>query len=123
VATVHGLPIAFALTGAKADERRVLLGLLNDDPDLAATRAGQTLIADKNYFGRGFETALAEGDIQLLRAPAKAKPSEPAAGSSNRSDRPSSRSSTRSRDNSTSSATAVTPRPECWFGSCSACWP
>ena len=36
VATLHGLPIAFALTGAKADERQVLLDLMHDDPTLAA---------------------------------------------------------------------------------------
>ena len=32
VATLGGLPIAFALTGAKADERQTLLGILNADP-------------------------------------------------------------------------------------------
>src|SRR3954447_23031281 len=45
--TLHGLPIAAAVTGAKADERRVLLGML-DDADLAHQIAGTTLIADKN---------------------------------------------------------------------------
>jgi hypothetical protein len=32
VATLHGLPIGFALTGGEADERQVLLDLLHDDP-------------------------------------------------------------------------------------------
>jgi DDE family transposase len=54
--TVHGLPVGFALTGAKADERHTLLTILTADPDLAG-RANQTLIADKNYYGREFETA------------------------------------------------------------------
>src|SRR5665811_355392 len=50
VATLHGLPIGYALTGAKADERQVRLGLLHDDPTLAASRPGkQILIGDKNY--------------------------------------------------------------------------
>jgi hypothetical protein len=39
VCTLHGLPVAFALTGAKADERQVLLGILHADPTEAATEA------------------------------------------------------------------------------------
>jgi hypothetical protein len=31
IATVHGVPIAFALTGAKADERQTLLDLLGGE--------------------------------------------------------------------------------------------
>ncbi len=64
VCTLHGLPVAFALAGAKADERETLLDLL------AATDRwppGQTLIGDKNYFGREFERQLTELDIRLLR--------------------------------------------------------
>ena len=64
--TLHGLPVGFALTGAKADERQTLLGILAADPDLTG-RAGQIVIGDKNYYGRGFETALAEADLNLLR--------------------------------------------------------
>jgi hypothetical protein len=67
VATLQGLPIGFALTGAKADERQVLLDLLHDDPTLAASRPGQILIADKNYYGRDFEADLASQGIRLLR--------------------------------------------------------
>ena len=44
--------MAFALTGAKADERDTLLGMLDADPNLLATHPGQTLMADKNYYGR-----------------------------------------------------------------------
>jgi hypothetical protein len=64
--TLHGLPVGAALTGAKADERQVLLGIL-DDARLAPNRIGQTVIADKNYYGREFEAALAAGGIDLLR--------------------------------------------------------
>ena len=39
IATLHGLPVGFALTGAKADERQVLLSVLAADPALSA-RAG-----------------------------------------------------------------------------------
>jgi hypothetical protein len=55
VCTLHGLPVAFALTGAKADERETLLGVLAFEPQLTAERPGQTLIGDKNYFGCEFE--------------------------------------------------------------------
>jgi hypothetical protein len=66
-ATLGGLPVAFALTGAKADERQTLLGILTADPTLAAHRPGQTLIADRQYYGTEFETALAARQLRLLR--------------------------------------------------------
>jgi hypothetical protein len=67
VCTLHGLPIAFALTGAKADERETLLGMFEAEPELVAARPGQTLICDKNYFGHDFERRLDELQIRLLR--------------------------------------------------------
>jgi hypothetical protein len=67
VATLGGLPVAFALTGAKADERQTLLGILDADPSLAADRPGQTLIADRHYHGRDFEADLAAQQLTLLR--------------------------------------------------------
>lgn len=67
VATLGGLPISFAVTGAKADERQTLLDMLATDPALARDRPGQTLIGDKNYFGAVFETSLAEHGLHLLR--------------------------------------------------------
>ena len=47
VATPAGLPVAFALTDAKADEREVLLELLGTG--LLEGRPGQLIIADKGY--------------------------------------------------------------------------
>lgn len=79
VATLQGLPIAFALTGAKADERQVLLDLFHDDSHLAASRPGQILIGDKNYYGRDFESSIAERGIQLLRRARKGEPERPGA--------------------------------------------
>ena len=79
VATLHGLPIGYALTGAKADERQVLLDLINDDPHLAASRPGQILIGNKNYFGAEFEASLAQRGIQLLRRARKGEPERPGA--------------------------------------------
>jgi hypothetical protein len=74
--TLHGLPVGFALTGAKADERQVLLSIL-DDPALAAGRTGQVIIADKNYYGRDFEAALTGGGIYLLRPARKGEGARP----------------------------------------------
>src|SRR5712672_1623324 len=67
VCTVHGLPVLFALAGAKADEREILLGMLENDAVLVNARPGQVLIGDKNYFGRDFEHDLTEREITLLR--------------------------------------------------------
>nr|WP_206336205.1 hypothetical protein [Streptomyces torulosus] len=41
----------------EADERETLLDLLDAEPELLATRPGQTLIGDENYFGRDFSTS------------------------------------------------------------------
>jgi DDE family transposase len=77
IATLHGLPIAFALTGAKADERQVLLDLLGDDPALLHARQGQTLIADKHYYGRDFEATLEGAGLHLLRPARKGETPRP----------------------------------------------
>ncbi|HEX3963980.1 MAG TPA: transposase, partial [Trebonia sp.] len=73
VCTLAGLPVGFALTGAKADERQVLLDILAD-PALCAGRARQIIIGDKNYYGHSFETTLADGRICLLRPARKGEP-------------------------------------------------
>jgi len=79
VATLGGLPVAFALTGAKADERQTLLAMLAADPALAATRPGQTLIADRHYYGTQFETALTARHLRLLRPARKGEHERPGA--------------------------------------------
>ena len=79
VATLGGLPIGFALTGAKADERQVLLSILAAGPALAATRPGQTLIADRHYYGTSFEATLAGAGLTLLRPARKGEPERPGA--------------------------------------------
>ncbi|MEU9883925.1 IS982 family transposase [Sphaerisporangium sp. NPDC051011] len=75
--TLGGLPVAFALTGAKADERTTLLGMLEADPGLAAAHPGQTIIADMQYYGRDFEHALASAGLRLLRKPRKGESPRP----------------------------------------------
>ncbi len=68
------LPVGFALTGAKADERTVLLDILPTDPTLSTPRPDQIIIADKNYFGTEFETTLADAGLTLLRPARKGEP-------------------------------------------------
>jgi len=74
VCTLGGLPILFALTGAKADERETLRDMLDTAPDVQATHPGQTIIGDKNYYGREFENDLTERDLTLLRPARKGEP-------------------------------------------------
>jgi len=79
VCTLHGLPVAFALTGAKAVEREVLLDLLATEQDLVRSRPDQVLLADMNYYGRQFEHELAATGLRLLRPARRSEP--PRAGS------------------------------------------
>jgi Transposase DDE domain len=67
VCTLSGLPVLFALAGAKADERETLLGMLEAGRDVVEAHPGQTVIGDKNYFGRAFEADLTERELVLLR--------------------------------------------------------
>jgi hypothetical protein len=79
VTTLSGLPIGFALAGAKADERQVLLGIFEADPTLVTTRPGQILIGDKNYYGHDFEAVLAGAGLTLLRPARLGEPERPGA--------------------------------------------
>jgi hypothetical protein len=120
VCTLGGLPIGFALTGAKADERQILLGVLNADPTLIGDRPGQTLVGDKNYYGKDFERTLTTAGIDLLRPARKGEPARAEAHlfkplrqtieSINRT----------SKANSTWNDTAATPLPESSCASCNA---
>ena len=123
VATLGGLPVAFALTGAKADERQVLLAIFGADPGLLAARPGQTLIGDKNYYGAAFEAALAQDGARLLRPARKGEPARAGAGRSGRCARSSSPSTKHSRPSSTSNATAAAPPQASSSASCSASSP
>jgi hypothetical protein len=77
VCTLHGLPVMFAIAGAKADERETLPAMLEVDAALVAARPGQTLIGDKNYFGRDFEQAVADSHLALLRPARKGEAPRP----------------------------------------------
>lgn len=77
LATPSGLPISFALTNAKTDEREVARDLLEIDPTLLADRPGQTLIADKGYRSKEFEAFLASFKIDFIRPATKTEQSRP----------------------------------------------
>jgi hypothetical protein len=77
VCTLHGLPVAFALTSATAVERDVLTELLAVEPTLVAARPGQLLLADKNYYGAEFERVLDGLGLRLLRPARKGEARRP----------------------------------------------
>ena len=79
VCTLHGLPVAFALASAKAVDREVLVDLLAVEPQLAAARSGQLLVADRNYYSREVETVLGQLGVRLLRPTRKGEPPRPGA--------------------------------------------
>jgi len=67
VCTLHGLPIAFALASAKADERDVLVSIFDVEPALLTRRPGQLLIVDKGYRDAQTTAVLAARGLRLLR--------------------------------------------------------
>jgi hypothetical protein len=74
ITTPSGLPIAYALAGAKADERDTALDMIAfGDLD----RVGQTLIADKGYRRARFETELNTAGITLIRPALKSEADRP----------------------------------------------
>jgi len=75
ITTPAGLPITFALTGAKADERQTALDMIALNPD--PPRPGQVLIADKGYRSAGFETQLNLAGITLIRPALKSEKPRP----------------------------------------------
>jgi hypothetical protein len=67
VTTVHGLPVAFALTNPKADERDVLVDLVSLQPNMFHHQDGLILVVDKGYRDRATETWLNEAGITVVR--------------------------------------------------------
>jgi len=67
VCTPAGLPVTFALTNPKVDDREVARDLFEMEPELLARRPGQTVIADKGYASAEFETFLTDAGARLLR--------------------------------------------------------
>jgi len=67
VTTVHGLPVAFALTHPTIDERDVLIDLVSLHPNMFHHQDGLILIVDKGYRDRLTETWLNETNISVVR--------------------------------------------------------
>ncbi len=68
VATPSGLPITWALAGAKTDERSTALEMINH---ARLARQGQTIIADKGYRSAAFEEDLNQAGMTLIRPATK----------------------------------------------------
>lgn len=67
VTTVHGLPVAFALTTATTDEREVLVDLFDLDTGLLTHPDGLILIVDKGYRDAATERQLTERGVTMIR--------------------------------------------------------
>lgn len=78
--TLRGLPVGWALTGAKASERVVLEQILDTTPAAREIATGRQIVnGDKNYYGKAFEAELDESGIQLLRPERKGERPRPGA--------------------------------------------
>ena len=76
VCTVHGLPVAWAVTSPSQDEREVLRSMLEH---LAPTSA-HTIITDKGYRSKDLEDDLNQAGLTLLRPAARNEDPRPGAG-------------------------------------------
>ena len=76
VATPSGLPVAYALTSAKTDERDTALAMIHLDPALQ-DRPGQVLMADKGYRSASFEAELNTHGVILIRPTFGKEPARP----------------------------------------------
>ena len=72
IATPSGLPVAYALTGAKTDERDTALAMIHLDPALD-DRPRQVLMADKGDRSAVFEAELNARGITLIRPAIKSE--------------------------------------------------
>jgi len=80
VTTVHGLPVAFALTNAKTDEREVLVDLVSMQPNMFHHPGGLILVVDKGYRDRDTETWLGDRGITVVRPAYRGEPARPGRG-------------------------------------------
>ena len=80
VTTVHGLPVAFALSNAKTDEREVLVDLVTLQPNMFHHPDGLILVVDKGYRDRDTETWLNDSGITVIRPAYRTEPERPGRG-------------------------------------------
>lgn len=69
------MPVAYALTGAKTDERDTALTMIHLDPTL--DRPGQVLMADKGYRSAAFDDELRARGITVIRPSTRAEKTRP----------------------------------------------
>jgi hypothetical protein len=77
ITTVHGLPVAFALTHPKTDEREVLIDLIELDPSAAFHPDGILLVVDKGYRDADTEAWLLDRGITMIRPAYKGEAPRP----------------------------------------------
>jgi Transposase DDE domain len=77
VTTLDGLPIAYALTNPKTDEREVLIDLFEVEPGLLTGRPGLVILVDKGYRDAETEAILAARGVRLLRPAYNGEPPRP----------------------------------------------
>jgi hypothetical protein len=120
---VHGLPITFALTNPKTDEREVLVSLFDVEPMLLTARPGQRIVVDKGYRDAETEAILTGRGVTLLRPIDAGEAPRPGA----RLFRPLRQLIESVNDTSRASwtwnAMAVAPSTALAFGSCNGCSP
>ena len=75
VCTPAGLPVSFALSNPKTDEREVLRDMLEIEPGLL--RCGQVIMADKGYRSAELEAFLASHGVTLIRPGMAKEPQRP----------------------------------------------
>jgi len=80
VTTVHGLPVAFALTNAKTDKREVLVDLVSMQPNMFHRPGGLILVVDKGYRDRDTETWLGDRGITVVPPAYRGEPDRPGRG-------------------------------------------
>ena len=84
VTTVHGLPVAFALTHAKTDEREVLVELVTLQSNMFHHPDGLILVVDKGYRDRDTETWLNNSGITVVRPRVPQRTTTPRPGTATR---------------------------------------
>ena len=111
VCTLHGLPVAFALAGAKADDREVLRGMLTAGPTWSLPGLARPSSATRTTTAATSRPPSPRPGSGCCGLPAKTSPPGPARTCSSRCARSSNRSTRHSKASSTWNGTAATPQP------------
>src|SRR6266550_1233442 len=77
ITTVHGLPVAFALTHPTIDEREVLVDLFSMQPELLTHPDGLILLVDKGYRDAVTEAWLNSRGVTVVRPAYKSEKPRP----------------------------------------------